>query len=46
MFLVWWDDLMDISGFHRTAILRMRFVSIYGMDAWRRWIGLDREENA
>jgi len=45
MFYVWWDDLMEISGFCRTAELRLYFVSIYGHNAWRSWIGLDRENN-
>ena len=42
MFLVWWDDLMEVSGFTRTAYLRKLFSSKYGHEAWLNWIGYSR----
>jgi len=43
MFIVWYDDLMEISGFWHTTTLRQYFVVIYGYDAWNRWTGQDRK---
>lgn len=42
MFFIWWDDLMDISGMHRTARLRLYFSIKYGHEAYRSWMGLNR----
>ena len=45
MFLIWWDDLMDISDFVRTTTLRQRFVECYGWTAYNNWMGTQREES-
>ena len=42
MFLVWYDDLMQVSGFICTAYLRKKFVEHYGKEAWLNWIGYSR----
>ncbi len=42
MFIVWYDDLMQVSGFVRTAYNRMLFVERYGREAWLNWIGYSR----
>jgi len=38
MFFLWWDNLMDISGFGRTAILRFYAADHVGHAAMVRWV--------
>ena len=42
MFYIWWDDLMEVSGFIHTSCKRRYFVDKYGWNSFKNWMGTNR----